>query len=91
MWEALMAIWNNFISRATYDNMKDISLAADFTFPEQKNGFFLYVGVAGVIKGETFSGGTFSHNFVTGYHCVKMRKILSTANGTTATDLAACF
>lgn len=77
----------------TYDNAIDINLVNDFVLGDTQNPktFYLYVGVSGIVKGVDKGGSSFSRNFTAGYHCFKCRKVLSTANGTTATDLAACF
>lgn len=74
------------LGRSSYDTSQDINLAADYT---PNRYFYLYVGVSGVVKGTTWNGDVINRTFVTGYHPIKMRTVLSTTNGTTATNLAA--
>ncbi len=53
--------------------------------------FTLYVGVEGDVVGIDEQGNAFNRHFIAGYHPFACKKIDTLANGTTATDLAACY
>lgn len=53
--------------------------------------FTLYVGVAGVVKGVDEENKPFNRQFIEGYHPFGCKSIDSAPNGTTATNLAACY
>lgn len=80
---------SNNTSRQETGNAPDINLSSDF-FPSGRV-FRIYVGVEGVVKAVDETGNEISRHFIVGYHPIRLKKVLSSANGTTATDLAACF
>lgn len=90
MFESLINAIYVLLGRSSYDSSVDINLGADFSLPGNK-GFYLYVGVTGVVKGTTANNDTINRTFTVGYHPIKMKLVSSSANGTTATNLAACY
>jgi len=87
MWQLIVDAIDKLLGRLSTNNGVDIDLSSiDYTNNE---GFFLYVGVAGIVAGIDFGGNNFQRNFVVGYHPIKMKTIKKT--NTTATNLAACY
>lgn len=72
----------------TLKGCPDIPLTTDFV-PNRL--FLLYVGVEGTVKGIDIENNTINRKFVVGYHPIPFRKIFSSSNGTTATDLGAAW
>jgi hypothetical protein len=87
MWDLIVQALERLLSRLSTNNGVDIDLSTtDYT---NNDGFFLYVGVTGIVAGKDFAGNDFQRTFVVGYHPVKMKIIKKT--NTTATSLAACY
>lgn len=73
-------------NRVSADSSLDIDVSSTDYTHEDPNGFFLYVGVAGVVQFDDISGRNNQRTLIAGYHPIRMKKVY-TAN-TTATDLA---
>ena len=87
MWQVIVDALDRLLGRLSTNNGVDIDTSTnDYT---RTTGFFLYVGVTGVVAGVDFGGNSFQRTFITGYHPIKMLTIKHT--NTTATSLAACY
>lgn len=86
--DVLLYLLNVLIGRISTDNSVDINPVTGIA---KDDGFFLYVGTEGVVVGTTFAGKPVNRKFIVGYHPIKMKFIDTVANGTTATDMAACY
>ncbi len=85
--EALTKQITLLLTRLSVNNGADIDISStDYT---KLDGFFLYVGVTGVVAGTDFNGNDFQRTFVTGYHPIKMKKIKKL--NTTATNMSALY
>jgi hypothetical protein len=77
------------LRRALPKKQQDIDVSTTAFSPNSP--FQLYVGVEGNVKGVDWDGNAFNRHFVVGYHPFQCKSIDTTANGTTATNLAAMF
>lgn len=84
MLEALYA----FQARFSSNNRIHIDPVAGFI---KASGFFLYVGTEGNVRYTDMSGNVGIEKFVVGYHPTMFIRVWENSNGTSASDMAACF
>jgi len=74
------------------DSAVSVSLAADTDFSSARSGKILYVGTAGNLKVDLVKGGTtitYIGVLAGQFLPIRVSKVYSTANGTTAADIVA--
>lgn len=83
----ISSVLQALIGKLTAENSEDVDVSAnDFV---RSDGFFLYVGVSGVVHFDDATGRENSRTLVTGYHPIRMTKVYNAS--TTATNLAAIW
>lgn len=80
-------LFRKLLDAGTYINKVPLDVSS--TAYTNDNGFYLYVGTAGNVAYTDWNGNVKTAAFGIGYHPVKLKKIDTTANGTTASGLSA--
>lgn len=85
----LETLLRRLLDAATYEDSKDLDTILASQDFEDKNGFFLSVGVEGVVHAITYKGTEINRVFPAGNHPLKLKKIFQAQ--TTATGLGANY